>query len=148
MQHSRYLWLIGIVLLSLFLFLSWKTPQTVMTAMVDPFYSNSPHLTIKKFWNYLDSRQVDLAKGLIRNEGTQIKGIDLVNEWEKLVEEDALIKLQKVEFLDLRNPQAVIVKVTWSSSLNEGQTTMYSFDVRQTNQGWRIWGVKQINNLS
>jgi hypothetical protein len=148
MQHSRYLLLIGVVLLSLFLILSWKTPQSVMTSMTDPFYSNSPQITIQKFWNFMDLRQADLAKGLIRNEGTPIKGMDLVYEWERIVEEDALLKLQKIEFLDLRNPQAVIIKVTWSSSLHEGQTTMYSFDVRQTNRGWRIWGIKQINDLS
>jgi hypothetical protein len=148
MQHSRYLWLIGVVLLSLFLILSWKTPQTVMTSMSDPFYSDSPQLTIQKFWNFLDLRQVDLAKGLIKNEGTSIDGIELVYEWERIVEEDALLKLQKVEFLDLRNPQAVVVKVIWNSSPEKVQSKIYSFDVRKTNQGWRIWGIKQINNLS
>lgn len=148
MQHSRYPWLIGIILLSLFLFLSWKTPQTVITAMTDPFYSDSPQLTIQKFWNFLDSRQVDLAKGLIRNETTPSEGIDLVSELKKIVEEDALLKLKKVEFLDLSNPQAIIVKVTWSSSLHKVQTKMYCFDVRKTNLGWRIWEIKIINNLS
>lgn len=147
MQHSRYFWLIGFVLLSFFLILSSKTPQAVITAMTDPFYTNSPQSTIQRFWNFLDSRQVDLAKGLITNEGAPIKGMDLVYEWERIVEEDALLKLKKVKFLDLRNPQAVIVKVIWSSSPNKVQTTMYSFDVRQTNQGWRIWGIKQINYL-
>ncbi len=76
------------------------------------------------------------------------KGIDLVYEWEMIVKDDALLKLLKVEFLDIRNPQAVIVKVSWSSALNKVQTTMYSFDVRQTNKGWRIWGIKKINDLS
>jgi hypothetical protein len=148
MQHSRYPWLIGLILLSLFLFLSWKTPQTVMKAITDPFFTDSPQLTIQKFWNFLDSRQIDLAGGLIRNEGTPIEGIDLVSELKKTVEEDALLKLQKVEFLDLRNPQAVIVKVSWGSSLHKVQTKMYCFDVRKTNLGWRIQGIKIINNLS
>jgi hypothetical protein len=148
MQHSRYLWLTGVVLLSFFLILTFNTPQVVMTAMTDPFYANSPQVTIQKFWNFLDSRQVDLARGLITNEETQIKGIDLVYEWEMIVKDDALLKLLKVEFLDIRNPQAVIVKVSWSSALNKVQTTMYSFDVRQTNKGWRIWGIKKINDLS
>ncbi|HWQ71789.1 MAG TPA: hypothetical protein VN370_05645 [Desulfitobacteriaceae bacterium] len=148
MQHSRYLWLTGVVLLSFFLILTFNTPQVVMTAMTDPFYANSPQVTIQKFWNFLDSRQVDLARGLITNEETQIKGIDLAYEWEMIVKDDALLKLLKVEFLDIRNPQAVIVKVSWSSALNKVQTTMYSFDVRQTNKGWRIWGIKKINDLS
>ncbi|MDD2234086.1 MAG: hypothetical protein PHV03_04100 [Desulfitobacteriaceae bacterium] len=148
MQHSRYPWLIGIILLSLFLFLSWKTPKTVITAIANPFFSDSPQLTIQKFWNFLDSRQIDLVEGLIRSEGTPIEGRDLVSELKKIVEEDALLKLQKVEFLDLRNSQAIIVKVTWSSSLNEAQTKMYCFDVRKTNLEWRIWGIKMFNNLS
>ncbi len=148
MQHSRYVWLTGIIALCLFLTLSWKTPQAVMTALADPSYSDSPQTTVQRFWNFLDSRQVDLAKGLLKNDGTPINGINLLNEWAKVVEQDALLRLQRVEFLNLRNPEAVIVKVTWSSSLRQVQTAMYSFDVRRTNQGWRIWQIKQINDLS
>ncbi|MFZ3101055.1 MAG: hypothetical protein WA131_03385 [Desulfitobacteriaceae bacterium] len=148
MQHSRYVWLIGIIVLCLFLTLSWKTPQAVMTALADPSYSDSPQITVQRFWNFLDSRQVDLAKGLINSDGATTNRISLLYEWEKVVEQDALLRLQKVEFLDLRNPQAVIVKVTWSSSLQQVQTAMYSFDVRRTNQGWHIWQIKQLNDLS
>lgn len=148
MQHSRYVWLTGIISLCLFLTLSWKTPQAVLSALADPSYSDSPQITVQRFWNFLDSRQVDLAKGLLKNDGAPTSGISLLDEWKKIVEQDALLRFQKVEFLDLRNPQALIVKVTWSSSLRQVQTAMYSFDVRRTNQGWRIWQIKQINDLS
>ncbi|MHB8124819.1 MAG: hypothetical protein ACYDEJ_04100 [Desulfitobacteriaceae bacterium] len=148
MKQSRYVWLIGVILFCLFLTISWKSPQVVITALADPFYSDSPQITIQRFWNFLDSRQVDLARGLLKNESTPISGINLLNEWEKVVEQDALLRLQRVEFLDLRNPQAVIVKVSWSSSLHQVQTATYSFDVRRTNQGWRIWAIKQINDFS
>ncbi len=147
MQHSRYVWLIGIISLCLFLTLSWKTPQAVITALADPSYSDSPQITVQRFWNFLDSRQVDLTKRLISSDATTTS-VSLLYEWEKVVEQDALLRLQRVEFLDLRNPQAVIVKVTCSSSLQQVQTAMYSFDVRRTNQGWRIWQIKQIYDLS
>ncbi len=148
MQHSRYVWLTGIITLCLFLTLSWKTPQAVVTALADPSFSDSPQITVQRFWNFLDSRQVDLAKGLLRNDGTPSAGMNLFNEWAKVMEQDALLGLQKVEFLDLRNPEAVIVKVTWRSSSQQVQSAIYSFDVRRTNQGWRIWQIKQTNDLS
>lgn len=148
MRHSRYVWIIGVALLCLFLTISWKTPQAVITAITDPLYSDSPQLTIQRFWNFLDSRQVDLAKGLIKNDNTPVSGINLIDELEEVVEQDPLLKIQKIEFFDVRNPQSIIVKVTWRSSLHNVQTAMYSFDVRRTNQGWRIWAIKQINNIS
>lgn len=148
MQNSRYVWLTGIITLCLFLTLTWETPQVVFSALADPSYSDSPQITVQRFWNLLDSRQIDLAKGLFDNDGQHSEGINLLDEWENIVQKNALLGLQRVEFLDVSNPKAVVVKVTWSSSLHEIKTAFYSFDVRRTNRGWRIWAIKQVNDLS
>ncbi len=94
MQHSRYLWLTGVVLLSFFLILTFNTPQVVMTAMTDPFYANSPQVTIQNL-EFSGLKTGRSGQGLITNEETQIKGIDLVYEWEMIVKDDALLKLLK-----------------------------------------------------
>lgn len=146
MQISRSFWLIVIGLFCVLGITAWETPRVVVSALADPYYSDSPQMTVQHFWQYLDSRQTNLARGLLVDQGSSISNKE-IDVWQHRLESDAFLTLQKMVFLDTRNPNALIVQVFWSSP-GEKQTITYSFDIRQTVNGWRIQELKRLSNLS
>ncbi|MDA8220321.1 hypothetical protein [Desulfosporosinus sp.] len=149
MRQSRYVWLIGISLLCLMTIVVLKTPQAVISTLADPQYGNSQRTTIRQFWNYMDLRQIDLARDLVRlPKGSADESEFKV--WETLMNKDPMLSLQKVEFMnpDLDSSQDIIVRVSWTSSLEKVQQATFSMSLAKTEKGWQIQGIKQINDLS
>ncbi|MCO1600407.1 hypothetical protein [Desulfosporosinus nitroreducens] len=149
MRQSRYVWLIGISLLCLMTIVVLKTPQAVISTLADPHYGNSQRTTIQQFWKYMDLRQIDLARDLV----SLPKGSADESEfkvWETLMNKDPMLSLQKVEFMnpDLDSSQDIIVRVSWTSSLEKVQQATFSMSLAKTEKGWQIQGIKQINDLS
>ena len=149
MRQSRYLWLLGISFFCMVTIITLKTPQTVISTLADPQFGSSPRTTIQQFWKLMDLRQTNLARDLI----LVVQGSADENEfkaWESRLNGDPLLSLQKVEFMnsELDGSQAIIVRVSWTSSVDKVQQAMFSMSLKQTEKGWRIQGIKQINNLS
>ncbi|SHH88745.1 hypothetical protein [Desulfosporosinus lacus] len=149
MRQSRYVWLIGISLLCLITIVILKTPQAVISTLADPQYGNSQRTTIQQFWKYMDFRQIDLARDLL----SLPKGSADESEfkvWEILMNKDPMLSLQKVEFMnpDLDGSQDIIVRVSWTSSLEKVQQATFSMSLAKTEKGWQIQGIKRINDLS
>jgi len=65
MRYSRYVWFLGLSLFCLITIIAVRTPQTVISALADPYYGNSPQQTIQHFWQLMDLRQTDLARDLL-----------------------------------------------------------------------------------
>ncbi|HWQ40584.1 MAG TPA: hypothetical protein VN456_00940 [Desulfosporosinus sp.] len=149
MRQSRYVWLLGISLFCLITLISLKTPQTVISTLADPQYGDSPRTTIQHFWNLMDLRQTDLARDLLSlPEGSSDESE--FRAWETRLNKDPMLSLQKVEFMnpDLGISQAVVVRVSWTS-LDQGvQRVTFSINLKQTEKGWRIQGIKRINDPS
>ena len=149
MRRSRYVWLLGISLFCLIALISLKTPQTVISTLADPQYGDSPRATIQNFWNLMDRRQTDLARDLLDlPEGSSDE--NEFKAWETRLNKDPMLSLQKVEFMnsDSSSSQAEVVRVSWTS-VNQGvQRVTFSVNLQQTEKGWRIQRIKQINDPS
>lgn len=139
MQRSRYLWILGIALLCLAGILAWKSPGTVMSALAHPEYADSPRATVQHFWNLLDSREMAIAEEMV----APGKSVEL-QALTQLLEKNPLLSLQKVEFLDTTNPQAVVVRVFWLSPPKDVESQKYVFDLEQYERGWRIISCKRL----
>ena len=149
MRQSRYVWLLGISLFCLVTIIVLKTPQAVISTLADPQYGSSPQTTIHQFWKLMDLRQTNLAQDLmISAQGSP--GDREFKVWESRLNKDPMLSLQKVEFMnsELDGSQAIIVRVSWTSSIQEVQQVMFSMSLKQTEKGWRIQEIKKINGLS
>jgi|SRR5680860_342368 len=148
MRYSRYVWFIGLSLFCLSIIITFKTPQTVISALADPYYGDSPQKAIQHFWNFMDLRQTNLAREiLIMPEGSLEQ--KEFREWETRLNKDPLLTLQKLEFLnsDSGISEGVVVRVFWSSSIEDAQFVTFSMDLMQSEKGWRIKRIKQMNNI-
>lgn len=149
MRQSRYVWLLGISLFCLMTIIVFKTPQAVISTLADPQYGSSPRTTIQQFWKFMDLRQTDLARDLLilsrdSSDESEFKA------WESRMNKDPLLSLQKVEFLnpDLNDSKDVIVRVSWTSSVEKEMQATFSMNLVQSESGWKIKGIKRINDLS
>jgi len=149
MRQSRYVWLLGISLFCLMTIIVFKTPQAVISTLADPQYGSSPRTTIQQFWKFMDLRQTDLARDLLilsrdSSDESEFKA------WESRMNKDPLLSLQKVEFLnpDLNDSKDVIVRVSWTSSVEKEMQATFSMNLVQSENGWKIKGIKRINDLS
>lgn len=149
MRQSRYVWLLGISLVCLITIISFKTPQTVISTLANPQYGDSPRTTIQHFWNLMDLRQTDLARDLLTLPVGSSDEKEFI-AWETKLNEDPMLSLQKVEFMnsDSGISQAVVVRVFWTSIDHGAQNVTFSINLKQTDHGWRILGIKRINDLS
>lgn len=145
MRHSRYVWLLGITLMSLIAITAWKSPQAVMVALAEPQYADSPRVAVQRFWGYLDSRQLELAEQLLVPKQMNPLGKHEVELWEARVEQNPLITLKKLEFADSPSPNMIIVKVEWSSPLKEKIVETYALETQSTPEGWKILQFKKMS---
>jgi len=125
-----------------------KTPQTVVSALADPHYGDSPQQTIKHFWQLMDVRQTDLAgELLVTPEGSLDQKV--FKDWETKLNKDPLLSMQKLEFMnsDLALSQGVVVRVYWTSPIDAVQYVTFSINLKQSEKGWRIERIKQISNI-
>jgi hypothetical protein len=147
MRYSRYVWFLGLSLFCLITIIAFKTPQTVISALADPHYGYSPQKTIQHFWQLMDLRQTDLARDLlIMPEGSSDQ--KEFREWETRLNKDPLLSLQKLEFMnsDSAISQGVVVRVFWTSPIEDVQYVMFSINLKQSEKGWQIERLKRINN--
>ncbi len=149
MRQSRYVWVLGISLFCLMTIIVFKTPQAVISTLADPQYGNSPRSTIQQFWKLMDRRQTDLARDLLILPKGSLDESEF-KAWESKMNKDPMLSLQKLEFMnaDLESSQDVVVRVSWTSSVQNVQQALFSMDLVQTEKGWQIQGIKQINDLS
>lgn len=149
MRQSRYVWLLGISLFCLMTIIVLKTPQAVISTLADPHYGSSPRTTIQQFWRLMDLRQTDLARDLLILPKSSLDESEF-NAWESRMNKDPMLSLQKVEFMspNFDSSQGVIVRVSWTSSIEKELETMFSMKLVNTEDGWKIQGIKRINDLS
>lgn len=148
MRQSRYVWLLGISLVCLITIIVLKTPQTVISTLADPQYGSSPRTTIQHFWNLMDLRQTDLARGLLSLPEGSLDETEF-RAWESRLNKDPMLSLQKVEFMnsDSGISPVEVVRVSWSSPVEGEQQITFSINLKQTEKGWRIQRIKRINAL-
>ena len=147
MRNSRFVWFLGLSLFCLVTIIALKTPQAVKSALADPHYGDSPQQTIQHFWKLMDVRQTDLAgELLITTEGSLDQKV--FKDWETKLNKDPLLSMQKLEFMnsDLDLSQGVVVRVYWTSPIEAVQYVTFSINLKQSEKGWRIERIKQINN--
>ena len=148
MRYSRYVWFLGLSLFCLITIIGFKTPQTVISALADPHYVGSPQKTIQHFWKLMDLRQTDLARDLlIMQEGSLDQKV--FREWETKLNKDPLLSLQKLEFMNSDSAifQGVVVRVFWTSTIEDVQHVTFSINLKQSEKGWRIEQIKEMNNV-
>lgn len=148
MRYSRYVCFIGLSIFCLITIIAFKTPQTVISALADPYYGDSPHNAIQHFWKLMDLRQTDLARDLlIMPEGSLDQ--KEFSEWETRLDSDPLLSLHKLEFInsDSAISQGVVVRVYWTSPSEPIQYVTFSINLKQSEKGWRIERIKRINNI-
>ncbi|AET68879.1 hypothetical protein Desor_3382 [Desulfosporosinus orientis DSM 765] len=149
MRQSRYVWLIGLSLFCMMTLIVLKTPQKVISTLAQPEYGSSAKTTIQQFWKFMDLRQTNLARDLLilpKGSGDESE----FKLWESQMNNDPLLSLQKVEFLnsDMGSSDTIIVRVSWKSTVQEIQLVLFSMNLIQTEKGWKIQGLKRINSLS
>jgi hypothetical protein len=148
MRHSRYIWLLGITLICLIGITAWKSPQAVMVALTAPQNADSPRVAVQRFWGYLDSRQLELAEQLILSKQMNPLGKHEVETWEDRVEKNPLINLKKLEFVESSSPNVIIVRVNWSSPLNEEIRETYVMETVSSPEGWKIVQISKMSTQS
>jgi hypothetical protein len=148
MRQSRYAWLLGISFFCLFTIIVLKTPQTVISTLADPQYGNSPRTTIQHFWRLMDLRQTNIARDLLSLPEGSLDETEF-KAWETRLNKDPMLSLQKLEFMnsDSSISQAEIVRVSWSSPIQGVERVIFSINLVQSEKGWRIQQIKQINSL-
>ena len=147
MRYSRYVWFLGLSLFCLITIIAFKTPQTVISALTDPHYGDTPQKTIQHFWQLMDLRQTNLARDLlILPEGSLDQ--KEFRDWETRLNKDPLLSLQKLEFMnsDSAISHVVVVRVFWTSPVEEVKFVTFSINLSQSEKGWRIEKLKRINN--
>jgi len=154
MRQSRYVWILGLSLLCLITIVAFKTPQTVVSALADSQIENSPRSTIQHFWALMDLRQTDLARNML---SAPVGSLDEqeFSAWETRLNKDPLLSLQKVEFMNLNSDadmdltsQAIVVRVYWTSPVQDAANVTFSIKLKQTEKGLVIEKIKRINNLT
>lgn len=147
MRYSRYVWFLGLSLFCLITLIAVKTPQTVISALADPHFGDSPQKTIQHFWQLMDHRQTDLARDLLVMPEGSLDQKEF-QEWETRLNKDPLLSLQKVVFMnsDSGIAQGVVVRVFWTSSIEEVQSVTFSINLKQTEKGWRIERLKRMKD--
>lgn len=148
MRHSRYLWFVMIIMSCLVIIIAWKSPQKVVSAMVQPQFADSQRVVVQRFWDCLDNRQLDLVDQFISGKEISPMGKHEIENWKSLVEKNPLLSLQKLEFLSSSTPQAVVIRVSWTSPLKENVTATYSMETRSTSSGWKISQIQKITPQS
>lgn len=148
MRNSRYVWLLGISLICLLTISAWKSPQAIMVALTQPHYADSPQAAVQRYWGYLDSRQLDLAQKLLLPRQMNPLGKHEVEVWEDRVEQNPLINLKKLEFLNSENPKLITIKVEWSSALQEEIKETYVIETQSTLEGWKIVQIQKLGDQS
>jgi len=143
MLYSRHLWILGIAILCLLGLTLWKTPQAVWNTLTDPQFASSPRVSVLRYWDMLDSRQTDLARELLTVDQAGAVPVEF-QTWEKNLKEDPFLTIKQVEFLDSGNSQNIIVRVSWNSLASATEVATYSFQVVETEQGWRIYQIRRI----
>lgn len=148
MRYSRYVWFLGLSLFCLITIITFKTPQTVISALADPHYGDSPQKTIQHFWQLMDFRQTDLARDLLIIPEGSLDQKEF-REWETRLNKDPLLSLQKLEFMnsDSAISQGVVVRVFWTSPIEDVQYVTFSINLKQSEKGWRIERIKRLNNI-
>ena len=148
MRYSRYVWFLGLSLFCLITIIAFKTPQTVISALADPHYGDSPQKTIQHFWQLMDLRQTDLARDLLIMPEGSLEQKEF-REWETRLNKDPLLSLQKLEFMnsDLAISQGVVVRVFWTSAIEDVQYVTFSINLKQSEEGWCIERIKRMNNI-
>lgn len=145
MRHSRYAWLLGITLMCLIGITAWKSPKAVMVALTEPQHADSSRAAVQRFWGYLDSRQLDLAEQLLVSKQMNPLGKHEVELWEARVEQNPLITLKKLEFVDSPIANVIMVKVEWSAPMKEKILETYSMETQSTLEGWKIVQIKKMS---
>lgn len=148
MRSSRYVWFIGLSVLCLVTLISFKTPQKVISALAEANYGETPQQTIQHFWKLMDLRQMDLARTLVIMPEGSAEQKEFA-EWASKLNRSPLLTLQKLEFLNT-NPaltQGIVVRVYWSSSIEEIPFVTYSFNLSKTDKGWLIERMKRVDNI-
>lgn len=148
MRNSRFVWFLGLSLFCLVAIIALKTPQTVVSALADPHYGDSPQQTIQHFWKLMDVRQTDLAGELLMTPESSLEQNEF-KAWEAKLNTDPLLSLQKLEFMnsDAALSQGVVVRVYWTSPIEDVQYVTFSMNLKQSEKGWRIERIKKINNF-
>lgn len=147
MRYSRYVWFMGLSLFCLISIIAFKTPQTVISALADPHYGDSPQKTVQHFWQLMDHRQTDLARDLLILPEGSLDQKEFI-AWETRLNKDPLLSLQKLEFMnsDPAISQGVVVRVFWTSSIEDVQDVTFSINLKQLEKGWRIDQIKRLSN--
>lgn len=148
MRYSRYVWFLGLSLFCLVTIIAFKTPQSVISALADPHFGDSPQKTIQHFWQMMDLRQTDLARELLILPEGSLDQKEFA-EWETRLNKDPLLSLQKLVFMnsDSAISEGVVVRVYWTSPIEAVQYVSFSMNLKQTEKGWRIVGIKRMNNI-
>lgn len=144
MRHSRYLWLLMIIVSCLVVVIAWKTPQSVVSAMAQPQFTDSPRVAVQRFWDCLDNRQLELADQLILSQELSPLGIQEVENWKELVEKNPFVSLKNLEFLSVSSPKDMMVRVSWASSLQDDVIVTYAIETQSTSEGWKISQIKKV----
>lgn len=148
MRYSRYVWFMGLSLFCLIMIIAFKTPQTVISTLADPNYADTPQKTIQHFWKLMDLRQLDLARDLLVLQEGSLDQKEY-REWESRLNQDPLLSLQKLEFLnsDSDASQGVVVRVYWTSPIEDVQFVTFSISLIQSEKGWLIEKIKRIDDI-
>ncbi|AHF06725.1 hypothetical protein [Desulfitobacterium metallireducens] len=148
MRHSRYLWLLMIIMSCLVVMIAWKTPQAVVSAMAQPQFADTPRVAVQRFWDCLDTRQLEMADQLLLSQDLSPLGEYEVEKWKELVERDPFLSMKKLEFLSSSSQEDIIIRVSWASPLRENLSATYAIKTQSTPEGWKITQIKKITPQS
>lgn len=148
MRHSRYLWFLVIILGCMVVMMAWKTPQTVVSAIAQPQFADSPRVAVQRFWDCLDKRQLELAEQFLLSQDLSSFGKQEVEIWKEQVEKNPFLSLKKLEFLNSSSEQEMMIRVFWTSPLKEDLSASYAIETKATSEGWKISQIKKITPQS
>lgn len=142
MRHSRYIWVIGLILIAFIGIMAWESPQVVWTTLADPGHNDSARATVQHFWSLMDARQLNLARNLLTEDSEQ--ALTEFRNWQERLAKDPFLSVQRLEFVATEDPQTIVTRVYWNSL----KPVTFHFSLQPTNEGWRIIQMHRTDGLS
>lgn len=139
MLFNRHFFIIVFSIFLIGIIFWWQSPDTAISAMAKGEYIANPYNTVKNYWKRLDYRQFDLAFEMT-SDTARADHINLV----KLLTENSLLSIQKVEIEMGNEPNLFVVKTSYGSIINPKKEINYLINLEKAQEGWLITSINVI----
>jgi len=117
----------------------WQKPVGAVSAMSGGEVRTNPYHTVKNYWKRLDYRQFDFAREMVA-----ATAILEHQQLEKILQDNPLLSIQKVDINNTQDNSIFNVKITSGSVIDTQKEVLYQIGVGQSDQKFMITSIQEI----